>query len=208
MIPDKCKTYLGPSYVLLREEFYKAKQEAKVRDGNVKCVLVFFGGSDHTNQTLKVIEAIPLLNRPDIVFDIVVGASNQHKETLERLICDIPNANYHCQVSNIASLMVKADLAIGAGGATTWERCVLGLPTLTIVFADNQFKTTQDLAAINVIQFLGWSGNLSNLCLLESLQTAIDRPKDLTQMSENSLKLMNCESNSITNLIKDLTLVN
>ena len=38
----------------------------------------------------------------------------------------------------MAELMANADLAIGAAGATTWERCCLGVPTLMIVLAENQ----------------------------------------------------------------------
>ncbi len=55
----------------------------------------------------------------------------------------------------MAELMVWADLAIGAGGATTWERCYLGLPSITLVFAENQLETTVDLAAIGVTSFFG-----------------------------------------------------
>lgn len=41
-------------------------------------------------------------------------------------------------VSNIAQLMTKCDLVIGAAGSTTWERCSLGVPSIQIVIADNQ----------------------------------------------------------------------
>jgi RimJ/RimL family protein N-acetyltransferase len=41
--------------------------------------------------------------------------------------------------------MAQADLAIGAGGSATWERCCLGLPTLTLVTADNQRRLAHDL---------------------------------------------------------------
>ncbi len=38
----------------------------------------------------------------------------------------------------MAQLMADSDLAIGAAGATSWERCCLGLPTVMVVLADNQ----------------------------------------------------------------------
>jgi len=34
--------------------------------------------------------------------------------------------------------MADSDLAIGASGSTSWERCCLGLPTANVVLADNQ----------------------------------------------------------------------
>ena len=52
------------------------------------------------------------------------------------------SAPYPCRVlvgaNNMAELMAEADLAIGAAGSTSWERCCLGLPTLQIIAADNQ----------------------------------------------------------------------
>ena len=40
--------------------------------------------------------------------------------------------------TDVAGLMRAADAAVGAGGASTWERCALGLPTLAVVVAENQ----------------------------------------------------------------------
>jgi len=41
--------------------------------------------------------------------------------------------------------MLEADLAIGAGGSTSWERCCLGLPTLLFVTAENQRVVAENL---------------------------------------------------------------
>jgi UDP-2,4-diacetamido-2,4,6-trideoxy-beta-L-altropyranose hydrolase len=44
-------------------------------------------------------------------------------------------------VSNMAQIMAESDLAIGAAGSTSWERCCLGLPTILMVLAENQKKS-------------------------------------------------------------------
>ena len=41
-------------------------------------------------------------------------------------------------VDDMAARMGGADLAIGAGGTTTWERCALGLPSIIVEIAANQ----------------------------------------------------------------------
>ena len=41
-------------------------------------------------------------------------------------------------IENMAEIMTSCDLAIGAGGSTTWERCTLGIPTIQIETAENQ----------------------------------------------------------------------
>lgn len=190
LLPSKCLTFLGPSFVLFRPEFYAAKKIKRVRDGSIRRILVFFGASDATNQTQKVIESVPLLNRPDIAFDIVVGASNPNKAHIEKLCEGLPNTTFHCQVTNMAELMLKADLAVGAGGATTWERCLLGLPCITVVFADNQLETTEDIAEIGLIHYLGLANNLNKNDYFESISFAIQNPQTLLQMTLKAKKLM------------------
>jgi spore coat polysaccharide biosynthesis predicted glycosyltransferase SpsG len=47
--------------------------------------------------------------------------------------------------------MAESDLAIGAAGGTAWERCSLGLPSLVLVLADNQFTGAMALKAAGAV---------------------------------------------------------
>ena len=114
-----------------------------VRDGTVQRVLIFMSGADPTNETAKVLQAVRHIGRGEIEYDVVVGGSNWHAEELVERFGDAANIVFHRQVNNMARLMAMADLAIGGGGTTTWERCFLGLPTLTMIMADNQARMTQ-----------------------------------------------------------------
>jgi UDP-2,4-diacetamido-2,4,6-trideoxy-beta-L-altropyranose hydrolase len=138
LVPPQCKKLLGPKYALLRPEFRKARKNLRKRDGHVKRIMIFFGGSDPTNETTKALEAVRMLNRPDIAVDVVVGALNPNKDKINELCAAMTNITYHCQVSNMAKLMADADLFVGGGGSTTWERCCLGLPSMIISTARNQ----------------------------------------------------------------------
>lgn len=138
LVPLDCKKLLGPKYALLRPEFREARKNLRKRDGHVKRIMIFFGGSDPTNETVKALEAIRMLNRPDIAVDVVVGSANPHKYKINELCAAMANVAYHCQVENMAKLMADADLFIGGGGSTTWEKCCLGLPSLIISTAINQ----------------------------------------------------------------------
>lgn len=157
LVPFTCQMLLGPKYALLRPEFHQAKKNLRKRDGKVRRILVFFGGSDPTNETKKALEAIKLLNRPDISVDVVVGASNPHKEEIKKMCSQMPNTTYYCQVENMAEMMAAADLAIGAGGATTLERLYLELPTIAIAVAENQVETLEALQEDKYIYYLGQS---------------------------------------------------
>jgi len=187
LVPDGCKLLLGPQYVLLREEFYKARNKIRHRDGVIKNILVFFGGSDLTNETMKVLKAIEKLQSEDIAVNVVVGERNLYKKNVELFCQQHENIYYYCQVNNMADLMNQADLAIGAGGTTIWERLFLGLPTIVIAIAENQVKICEDCDRAGFIKYLGQSSNiivedirytLEKLIRENELENFIDRFND------------------------------
>ena len=190
LVPEQCVTLLGPAYVLLRSEFSDARKRLRLRDGIVRRILVFFGGSDSTNQTRKALDALKLISKPEIAVDVVVGAANPYRDEIRSLCREMPNVQYHCQVSNMAELIAAADIAIGAGGATTWERCSLGLPTLTVVFADNQLQTTEDLESFGAIIFLGWADKITASQLARSMESLIENPGLSGSLSKRAQFLM------------------
>jgi UDP-2,4-diacetamido-2,4,6-trideoxy-beta-L-altropyranose hydrolase len=191
LIPVGCHKLLGPKYALLRPEFREAKENLRDRDGSVRRILIFFGGSDPSNETIKALEAVRLLDRPDIAIDVIVGGANPYKEKVRKLCSVIPNTIFHCQVDNMARLINKADLAIGAGGATTWERCLLGLPTITVVIAQNQAETTSVVAKTGAIWNMGWNNDVSAEDLVVMIRKALNCPAALRDMSDKAIKLLN-----------------
>ena len=153
LVPPHCELRLGLKYVLLREEFHETKRHLRRRNGSIGNVLVFYGGTDPTNETLKALQALVRLNRPELIVNAVVGGSNVHRNSVEEY-CQQHGFNYFCQIENMAELMNAADLSLGAGGTTTWERMFLGLPTLVAAIADNQ-KGGEILDAEGYIVYLG-----------------------------------------------------
>lgn len=145
-VPQHCQVLLGPRYALLREEFRCLHEQVKPRTGPIKRILIFFGGVDADNYTGRAIEALFNIVIPDLHVDVVIGAQHPFREKLE-LTCAEHGFFCHVQTKRMAELMAAADLAIGAGGSATWERCCLGVPTLTICAADNQNKQLDDAAS-------------------------------------------------------------
>lgn len=160
LVPNYCRLCLGPKYALLREEFYEVQKNLRKRDGNIKNILVFFGGSDITNETMKALKAIVMLDRKDITVNVIVGQSNQHKDMIASFCNKYDYMNYYCQVNNIAELMNEADLAIGAGGSTTWERLFLELPSIVIVVAENQKDSIKICEIKQWVQYIGMYNNV------------------------------------------------
>lgn len=190
LIPRHCRQLLGPRFALLRDEFFLARRSLRERDGQVRRLLVFFGGSDPTDETAKALKALQLLNRPELVVDVVLGGANPRQQTLQAQCARLDHVRCHVQVANLAELMSAADLSLGAGGSATWERCFLGLPTITVMVADNQLETTLALAQAGAIQCLGTSADVSAQTLAFALKALVGNAYMLKSMSQKSLAVM------------------
>jgi len=151
LVNANCIKLLGPTYALLRNEFSAMRDISRNARNEVRRVLVFFGGSDPNGETLKVLQAIKFLDRPEIQFDVVVGMSNPQRESISAQCKQITNVTYYCQIDYISELMAAADLSIGAGGSTTMERCCLGLPSIVIPISSNQMQPMSELAKVGAV---------------------------------------------------------
>lgn len=136
--PSRSASLQGPRYALLRPEFAAARAARPERDGQVRRVLICFGGSDPQQHTLATLSALrPYAARLQRI-DVVVGPANPHAAALAALCAELPGAVLHCPANDMAALLNQTDLAIGAGGTMSWERACLGVPTLGFGIADNQ----------------------------------------------------------------------
>lgn len=149
-VPMHCRLLLGPRYALLREDFQTLHIQVKPRQGVVQRVLIFFGGMDVDNYTGRAIQALIDIGAQGFHVDIVIGALHPAREAIEAH-CLSHNFICHVQTNRMAELMAAADLSIGAGGGATWERCCLGLPTITISVADNQRDQIADAALAGLV---------------------------------------------------------
>jgi UDP-2,4-diacetamido-2,4,6-trideoxy-beta-L-altropyranose hydrolase len=144
-VPVYCRLLLGPRYALLRGEFRQLHEQIKPRSGPVKRILVFFGGVDADNYTGHAVEALTEIEVSGLQVDVVIGSQHPCRVQIQEA-CAQHGFICHVQTDKMAELMAAADLAIGAGGSATWERCCLGLPALSICVAANQLKQIADAA--------------------------------------------------------------
>ena len=148
-VPGHCQRLLGPRYALLRDEFRKFREQVKPRSGEVKRILVFFGGVDADNYTSRAIEALAEIENV-LHVDVVIGAQHPCREQIQT-DCVAHGYLCHVQTTRMAELMAQADLAIGGGGTATWERCCLGLPAISLCTAENQRTQIGDAAEAGLL---------------------------------------------------------
>lgn len=190
LVPPDARVLLGPSYALLRSEYAQHRQTLRPRDGQVRRVLVFFGGTDPHDLSGRTLTALSDPTLGYLAVDLVIGANHPRREFLAALAAARPNTRVHGPRPHLADLMAVADLAIGAGGTTTWERCCLGLPSLVISLAENQRPACAVLAAAEIIGYLGHHDQVTVSLLLAAIGNLSAKPAQLLALSTAGTRLV------------------
>ena len=158
LVPEKCTILAGSQYALLRPEFAKWREYSLKRrvKPEFKKLLIAMGGVDPDNYTGKILEELSSCELPkDLTITVILGKTAPHLDRVKVLALSIPlSINVKTGVNNMAEIMANNDIAIGAAGATTWERCCLGLPTIQVVIAKNQKLISKSLSIRGVISCL------------------------------------------------------
>ena len=155
MVPDTCKLLVGTRYALLRPEYAIYRRAAKAPRKQIESVLLFFGGPDPHNMTGLALHALSSKDLSHLQVIVIIGINNLHKKILEKQARQRPKTDLHAAREHLADLMSEADLAIGACGATTWERMCLGLPAIVVSISDNQRPAAEALAKRKLITYAG-----------------------------------------------------
>jgi UDP-2,4-diacetamido-2,4,6-trideoxy-beta-L-altropyranose hydrolase len=190
LVPEECRLLLGPAYALLREEFALARSRLDRNADGIRRILVYFGGNDFADNTLKALEALDRAGWGAIAADVVIHADHAGRSGIEAHCAARKGATLHTQVDRMSELMVRADLAIGAGGTTSWERCCLGLPCLAVCTAENQAELLDSLHRKGALVLMGRSGGVTVDSLAMSLRDLAARPQALKSMSVAAMSLV------------------
>ena len=160
LVPKHCKVLTGPHNALLRPEFAALRPYSLQRRQAqpVLChVLITMGGVDQPNATGLVLQALKTCALPFVCrITVVMGLTAPWLQKVRELAADMPwPTDVRVNVNDMAQRMADSDLAIGAVGSTSWERCCLGLPTLMVVLAENQQPSAQALDAAHAARMIG-----------------------------------------------------
>lgn len=143
-VPNYCHCLVGTCYALLNETFHSLRPIALVNRNRIthpRSVLITMGGVDAHNITSSILQYLENINDCNIdIVTIVLGENAPHIEKVKKQAStsNLKKIDVLVNVNNMAELMLKHDMAIGAMGGTTWERCVMALPAINLCIADNQ----------------------------------------------------------------------
>ena len=177
-LPPRCVALLGPGYALLQSKFAELHPSTRARTGPIKRLLISFGGADRNNLTARSLRAFLSLGRTDIDVDVVMPARLDVADAIRHLAAGHPHIHLHEPLPTLAALTAAADLAIGAAGASSWERLCLGVPALVVTLAENQMPIAKELDRRGLVKWLGEQTEVSEEVLANALRHEVGRGGD------------------------------
>ena len=201
LVPKHCLQLHGPEYALLKPVYAEWRAKMRRRSGTIQRVLIYFGGgwdrADLTGQAARAFDAPELIN---IRLDIVVSEVYVHLSSLKNFAAYRGNVHLHSKLLDLAELMANADLAIGACGATSWERCCMSLPTIMVALADNQRFIAERLSHLNAGMLVESKQIKSDL--RELLGQLLNKQKLVSKFGENAGRV--CDGEGTRRVVAEL----
>ena len=193
LVPTHCQLMLGEQYMLLRDEFAQIRKKAQQKrivnnfeNNSRNHLLLSMGGSDPDNITKKIATYLIAFKSeyPPLQLTIIVSTLYPFFTQLQALVKQHHWITIIKNPKSMAKLMLEADIAIGSSGATAWERCCLGLPTITIISAANQQAIATNLEQAGAVINLGNHQQINQ----EKLTFALKKLCDNTNYYLNMVK--------------------
>jgi len=189
-ISETASVLLGPRYALLQQEYAMVKESLRKYDGTVKRMLIFLGGTDPQNLTGLALEALCQQNLTSIFLDVVIGVNHPHAGEIRKRCKSRGRTQCYTALPHLADLMARADLCIGAGGSTMWERLYLGLPTIVVSTGANEVPASKALGADGYIEYLGPASTVSAEIMVKKIMQMVNSPEVLVRQSVAGQKLV------------------
>jgi UDP-2,4-diacetamido-2,4,6-trideoxy-beta-L-altropyranose hydrolase len=207
LVPANCRLMCGSKYALVRSEFAAMRPYSLQRrlQPTLHELLITMGGVDVHNATGEVLQALRTCPLPaDCRITVVMGVTAPHLEKVREEALDFPWAvRLLVGVNDMARLMATSDLAIGAGGTTSWERCCLGVPTIMLVLAENQRRVAHGLEQFGAAKVIDFAQGASNQ-LRAALAPLIEDMSQLLRMSQCAASIV--DGSGIDTLIRQMDL--
>jgi UDP-2,4-diacetamido-2,4,6-trideoxy-beta-L-altropyranose hydrolase len=188
LLTPQAHSLLGPTYALLRPQFAVAR--ASSSSSGSERLFVSMGATDPFRICTKVIESLRGAALANLGADIMTGADEAQYKEIVAAREDLPSVSVHGFVHEIAAIMARCTLAVGAAGSSTWERCAMGLPSIVMVMAAHQRRMAVDLARTGVIMLLGEVAEVSAGALAAAIEDLLCDRVRRSKMRRDALNLV------------------
>jgi spore coat polysaccharide biosynthesis predicted glycosyltransferase SpsG/RimJ/RimL family protein N-acetyltransferase len=138
------RIFRGTHYAPLGEEYRLPTAEQIVTEGSGRILVTLGGGatSGIAERLVSEMLAEPLLRGAPVT---LVVPDDVERAGVERAAGESAGISIRSRVSSLRTLIEAADLVIGAGGTSAWQRLRLGIPSVVVALAENQIRTCRAL---------------------------------------------------------------
>ena len=177
---------LGPKYALLGSD-YTSRKVIKHKSVS-KNILVTFGGGDTTDATLFALKSLSLISKPTFNITVLLGGGDEEviKDVTKNYIHDVTIIENN--INNMKSTIENHDIALIAGGTTTWEVAHAGVPMVILSIANNQVPNAKELSDRGLAKYAGSLDEISEDLLAKTIKNLA---LDLTERKKMGSSLVN-----------------
>tara|TARA_Y100000816_G_C26088122_1_gene574537 strand:- start:430 stop:1479 length:1050 start_codon:yes stop_codon:yes gene_type:complete len=170
----KSYLFLGKNFFISNKKLFNQK---KNKSNKLKKIFVFFGTSDETNETIKIVNLAKSFHQ--LKFNILIGRLNKNYKKIKNCCKNKKNIKIFYNLNNdeVIGLMRKNDFSIGSGGINLTERLFLNLPSIVISNAGNQIRAIKALKDKKLIYYLGSHKKVSMESIKKSLSKFTNNEK-------------------------------
>lgn len=184
-VKNNTEYLLGTGYSLLRKEFWKSKKKVIRRE--IECLMITLGGSDER----KIMPAILNLlakNYPHLKKKVIIGTGfkSQTINELKKIKDQGKVLVYYPDAKKMMKIMLESDIAVSAAGQTLYELASIGIPTITLMVAQNQLNNAKGWQKTGLIDYVG---SWADRSLLNKLTRSINRLMPYERRIERSISI-------------------
>ena len=182
--------YQSLDYLLLSAEFVRASKNSNIRAGRADRILVFMGGGDKDNISIKILRALKNCNFSGVV-ELVIGLANPHYDSLKGVCGQLPfEVVLHQNPSNLADIASRCDIGFSALGVATYEFASTGLPVVILANSIVNGQVAQSYSKAGAAVSLGYHEDCGIESLSERIHLILGDEERLTRMSQRAKVLI------------------
>lgn len=186
---DVCEQVLcGVATIPLAKEF-RMHRPSPVAE---HCV-IGFGMRDSPGGSVLALKALTSLRaqRPNLLVTCLIGASAPNLEEMSQLVAGFgEKGKLILDCTNVPAVLQRAELAIGGGGISLFERMCMGLPNIVVTIADNQRELAQWIGREGGASVLGDVATVTVPQLATEIDRLLDAHDSREQMSRTAQTLV------------------
>ena len=143
----------GTHYAPLDDGYRPPAAERIVSKGLGRILVTLGGGATSGIAERLVSEMLAELHLRKVSVTVVVP-DDAERTGVERAAGERAGISIRSRVSSLRPLIEAADLVIGAGGTSAWQRLRLGTPSVVVALADNQIRTCRALDELGLARWV------------------------------------------------------